>query len=74
MNKMVQDLKMKIEAIKKTQMEATLDMENIGKRIGTTETSITNRIQEMEERISSVENTIEENFHNLRDGHKYTRS
>ena len=51
---------MKIEAIKKTQMEATLDMENIGKRIGTTETSITNRIQEMEERISSVENTIEE--------------
>jgi uncharacterized coiled-coil protein SlyX len=35
-------------------------MENLGKRIGTTDTSITNRIQEMEERISGIEDTIEE--------------
>ena len=36
-------------------MEGTVEMENIGKRTGTTDTSITNRIKEMEERISGVE-------------------
>jgi hypothetical protein len=51
---------MEIETIKKTQMEATLEMENLGKRTGTTDTSITGRIQEIEERISGVEDTIEE--------------
>ena len=51
MNKTVQDLKMEIEAIKKTQTEEILEMENLGKRTGTTDASITNRIQEMEERI-----------------------
>jgi hypothetical protein len=30
-------------------------MENLGKRTGTTDASIINRIQEMEERISGVE-------------------
>jgi uncharacterized coiled-coil protein SlyX len=35
-------------------------MENLGKRPETTNTSISNRIQEMEERISGVENTLEE--------------
>jgi hypothetical protein len=49
MNKTVQDLKMEIEAIKKTQTEGTLETENIGKRTVTTETSINNRIQEMKE-------------------------
>jgi hypothetical protein len=29
---MVEDLKMQIEAIKKTQMEVILEMENLGKR------------------------------------------
>jgi hypothetical protein len=37
---------MEIEAIKKTQSEANLEMENLGKRTGTTDTSITHRIQE----------------------------
>jgi hypothetical protein len=36
-------------------------MENLGKRTGTAEVSITNRIQEMEERISGIEDTIEKN-------------
>jgi hypothetical protein len=36
MNKTVQDVKMEIEAIKKRQTEAILEMENLGKRIGTT--------------------------------------
>jgi hypothetical protein len=36
-------------------------MENLGKRTGTTYISITNRIQEKEERISGLEDMIEEN-------------
>jgi uncharacterized coiled-coil protein SlyX len=32
----------------------------LGKRTGTADISISNRIQEMEERISGVEDTIEE--------------
>jgi hypothetical protein len=35
-------------------------MEKLRVRTGTTYTSITNRIQEMEERISSIEDPIEE--------------
>ena len=35
-------------------------MENLGKLIGTTDASITNRIQEMEERISGIEDVIKE--------------
>lgn len=35
-------------------------MANLGKKAVTTEVSISNRIQEMEERISGVENTMEE--------------
>jgi hypothetical protein len=35
-------------------------MENLEKRTGTTDTSITNRIQEMKERISGIDSTIEE--------------
>jgi len=45
---------------KKVQMEATLGLENLGKRTGTTDTSIINRIQEIEERILGIEDTIEE--------------
>ena len=45
----VQELKTELEAMKKTQTENRLDMENLGKQTETTESSITNRIQEMEE-------------------------
>ena len=41
-------------------MEANLEIENLGKRSEITDVSITNRIQEIEERISSIEDTIEE--------------
>jgi cell fate (sporulation/competence/biofilm development) regulator YmcA (YheA/YmcA/DUF963 family) len=60
LNKSVQDLKEEVETIKKTQREANLEMENLGKRSGITNVSITNRIQEIEERISDVEDTLEE--------------
>ena len=53
MNKMVQDLKMEIEAIKKTQSEGILEMENLGMRRGNTGVRITNRIQEIVEKISN---------------------
>ena len=45
----VQEMKTEMEAMKKTQTEGWLDMENLGKRTETTESSITNRIQEIEE-------------------------
>ena len=60
MEKTTPNLKMGIETIRKTQIEAMLEMENIGKTSETTNTSITNRIQEIEERISGVEDTVEE--------------
>ena len=41
-------------------MEANLEMKNLGKRSGITDISITNRIQEIEERISGVKDTVEE--------------
>ena len=39
-------------------MEANLEMENLRKRSGITDVSITNRIQEIEERISGVEDKV----------------
>ena len=56
----VQDLKTEIETIKKAQSEGMLEIEKLGKWSGTTDVSITNRIQEMEERISGVEDTLVE--------------
>jgi prefoldin subunit 5 len=59
MNKTIHDLKMDIETIKKSQRETTLELENLGKRSGVIDASITRRIQEIEERISGAEDTIE---------------
>jgi hypothetical protein len=50
---------MDVETIKKSQRETTLEIENPRKRSGTIHASITNRIQEIEERISGAEDTIE---------------
>ena len=44
LNKSIQDLKVQVEPIKKTQTEAKLEMENLGKRSGITDASINNRI------------------------------
>jgi len=41
-------------------MEANQEIENVGKRSGITDVSITNRIQKIEERISGAEDTVEE--------------
>ena len=45
--------------IKKTQRETTLEIEVLGKKSGNIDASISNRIQEMEERISGAEESIE---------------
>jgi hypothetical protein len=50
---------MELETIKKLQRETTLELENLGKRSGVINASITNRIQEIQERISGAEDTIE---------------
>jgi prefoldin subunit 5 len=59
LNKTIQDLKMEVETIKKSQRETTLEIENLGKKSGTIAASITNRIQEMEERVSGADDSIE---------------
>ena len=40
---------MEVETIKKSQREITLEIENLGKKTGVVDSSIKNRIQEMEE-------------------------
>ena len=51
MKQTVEDLKNKMQIIKKTHTKVVVDKENLGKQTGSTETSITNRIQEIEGRI-----------------------
>jgi chromosome segregation ATPase len=59
LNKTIQDLKREVDRIKKTQSEATLEIENIGKKSGTIDASISKGVQEMEERISGAEDSME---------------
>ena len=59
MNKTTQDLKIEVEIIKKSQRKTTLNIEKLGKKSGVIDASINNRIQEVEERISDSEDTIE---------------
>ena len=54
LNKTIQDLKMNVETIKKSQGETSLEIENLGKKSETIDANITNRIQEIEERISGA--------------------
>ena len=68
LNKKIQDLKREVNTIKKTQSEATLEIETLGKKSGTIHASISNRIQEMEEKITgegdsigNMDTTIKEN-------------
>ena len=59
MNKTIQDLKMEVETIKKITKGDNSGVKNLGKRPKVIDESITNRIQEVEERISGAEDTIE---------------
>ena len=44
MNKTILDLKREVDTIKKTQSEATLELETLGKKSETIDASISNRI------------------------------
>jgi DNA anti-recombination protein RmuC len=46
MNKTIQDLKMELETIKKSQRETSLELENLGKRSGVIDASITNNARD----------------------------
>jgi hypothetical protein len=68
MNKAIQDLEVEVETIKKTQIEAKLEMENLRKRSGITDmivylsamdVSIINRIQETKEKNTGMVDIIE---------------
>jgi hypothetical protein len=48
-----------LETIKKSQRETTLELENLGKKSGVIDASISNRIQKIEKRISGAVDTIE---------------
>lgn len=51
---------MKIEAIRKTQTEGFLEMENLEMKTGTTRARFTKRIKDMKERITNIEDAITE--------------
>ena len=65
---------MDVETIKKTQMEANLEMKNWGKWSGITDVSITQRIQEMGEGISGVEDAVEEIDTTVKENSKHNNS
>ena len=50
--KAVKDLKVEVQTIMKTQIEATLEMKNLGKRSRIRDVSISNRIEEIETQLS----------------------
>ena len=58
MNKTIQDLKREVDTIKKHKSETTLEIETQGKKSETIDARISNRIQEMEERVSGAEDSI----------------
>ena len=59
LNEAIHDLKMEVETIKKNQRETTLEIEILGKKSGVIDESITNKIQEMKDRILGAEESIE---------------
>ena len=59
LSKTILDLITEVETTKKSQKKTTLEIENLGKKSGAKDANINNKIQEIEERISDAEDTIE---------------
>jgi hypothetical protein len=74
LNKTIQDLKIEVETMKKTQGKKTLEIGTLGKKSGNIDVSTGNRIQEMEERISGSKNSIGNMDTTIRGNAKYKRS
>jgi chromosome segregation ATPase len=72
LSKTILDLKREVDTIKKTQREAMLEIETLGKKSGTIDVSISNRIQEIEERISGTEDSIENMGTRIKENPKLT--
>jgi chromosome segregation ATPase len=70
MNKTILELKREVDTIKKTQSEAMLEIQTLVKKSGTIDASISNRIQEMEERISGAEDFMENISTKIKDNAK----
>jgi chromosome segregation ATPase len=73
LNKTTQDLKREEETIKKTQSETTLEIETLGKKSETIDVSISNTIQQMEERFSGAEDSIENISPIIKENAKYKK-
>ena len=54
-------------------MEAKLEMESLGKMSGITDVTISNRIQEIEERLSGVEDTLKQIDTTVKENSKYKK-
>ena len=59
MNKIIQNLKVEEITIKKSQSKTSLEIESLGDNSWVIDASINSRIQEIEERVSGAEDTIE---------------
>jgi hypothetical protein len=70
MNKTILGIQREVDTIKKTQSEATLEIKTLGKKSGTIDASISKRIQDMGERISGAEDSIENSSTTIKENPK----
>jgi prefoldin subunit 5 len=54
LNKTIQDLKMEVEPIRKSQRETTLEIETLGKKSGAIDASITNKRWKRESQVQKI--------------------
>jgi hypothetical protein len=64
---------MDIKPLKKTQRETTLEMKNLGKKSGVTNTSIPNKTKETETRFSVIDDTLEDCDTTVKENTKYKK-
>jgi hypothetical protein len=65
---------MEDKTIKKSHMETTLEMEDLWKRLWSTDVNINNIIQEIEERISGIEDALEDIDTKVKENTKHKNS
>jgi hypothetical protein len=73
LNKTIQEVKMEIETIKESQSETTLEVGNLGKRLGVIGASINNKKQEMEESSSGAKDSRENMDTKIKENAKYKK-
>ena len=70
MKKTIQNLKVEEITTKKSQSKTSLEIESLGDNSGVIDASINSRIQEIEERVSGAEDTIENMDSTVKDNAK----